>query len=96
MNNLRHFPIMLNEVNEHLIIDKNGKYLDCTFGRGGHSKIILDSLEQKGQLIAIDKDHEAINSAKLIQDERFEIHHSSILNFARSLKKKVLMGYLWI
>jgi 16S rRNA (cytosine1402-N4)-methyltransferase len=53
-------------------------------------------LEQKGELIAIDKDHEAINSAKSIQDERFEIYHSSILNFAKSLKKKVLMGYSWI
>lgn len=96
MNNFRHLPIMPYEVKEHLIINKNGKYLDCTFGRGGHSKIILDSLEQKGQLTAIDKDHEAINSARLIQDERFEIHHSSILNFAKSLKKKVLMGYSWI
>jgi 16S rRNA (cytosine1402-N4)-methyltransferase len=38
MNNFRHLPIMPNEVNEHLIINKNGKYLDCTFGRGGHSK----------------------------------------------------------
>ena len=96
MNNFRHLPIMPYEVNEHLIINKNGKYLDCTFGRGGHSKTILDNLEQKGKLIAIDKDHEAINSAKLIHDKRFEIHHSSILNFARSLKKKVLMGYSWI
>ena len=96
MNNFIHLPIMPYEVNEHLIIDKNGKYLDCTFGRGGHSKFILASLQQKGQLIAIDRDHEAINSAKLIKDERFEIHHSSILNFAKSLKKKVLMGYSWI
>jgi len=96
MSNFKHLPIMPHEVNKHLIINKNGKYLDCTFGRGGHSKTILDSLEQKGKLIAIDKDHEAIKSAKLIQDERFEIHHSSILNFAKSLKKKVLMGYSWI
>ena len=96
MNNFRHLPIMPYEVNEHLIINKNGKYLDCTFGRGGHSRIILDSLEHKSKLIAIDKDHEAINSAKLIEDKRFEIHHSSILNFAQSLKKKVLMGYSWI
>ena len=96
MSNFKHLPIMPHEVNEYLIINKNGKYLDCTFGRGGHSKTILDSLEQKGKLIAIDKDHEAIKSGKLIQDERFEIHHSSILNFAKSLKKKVLMGYSWI
>ncbi len=96
MNNFKHLPIMPHEVSEHLIINKNGKYLDCTFGRGGHSKTILDNLEHEGKLIAIDKDHEAIKSAKLIQDERFEIHHSSILNFAKSLKKKVLMGYSWI
>ena len=96
MNDFKHLPIMPYEVKKHLIINKNGKYLDCTFGRGGHSKTILDSLEQKGKLIAIDKDHEAIKSAKLIQDARFEIHHSSILNFAKSLKKKVLMGYSWI
>ena len=49
MNNFKHLPIMPFEVKEHLIINKNGKYLDCTFGRGGHSKIILDNLEQKGE-----------------------------------------------
>jgi len=48
-----HVPVMLNEVLDHLNLTKEGIYVDCTFGRGGHSRAILEKLE-KGKLIAFE------------------------------------------
>jgi len=48
-----HIPVMLSEVLEHLDINKNGVYVDCTFGNGGHSRAILENLE-KGKLVAFE------------------------------------------
>lgn len=96
MREFKHIPIMVNEIIKNFIINKNGRYLDCTFGRGGHAKAILNVLSNTGELTAIDKDLEALESAKNFKDQRFSIHHSSIINFSNSLKKKVLMVFLWI
>jgi len=49
----RHIPVMLNEVLNYLNLKKGGIYVDCTFGRGGHSRAILEKLE-KGKLIAFE------------------------------------------
>ncbi len=54
-----HVPVMLHEVIEGLQINPGGVYVDCTFGGGGHSKAILDHLNQQGKLIAFDQDPEA-------------------------------------
>ena len=54
-----HTPVLLNEVLEYLNIKKDGIYVDCTFGGGGHSKAILEKLEEKGKLIAFDQDEDA-------------------------------------
>ena len=62
--NFSHNPVMLNKVIEGLNILSNGTYVDCTFGRGGHSKNILKKIGKSGKLIAIDKDTEAENYAK--------------------------------
>lgn len=48
-----------------------GTYLDCTFGRGGHSRAVLGMLEDTGRLIALDRDPQAIESMKAITDSRF-------------------------
>ena len=48
-----HIPVMLNEVLNYLNLKKEGIYIDCTFGRGGHSRSILEKLE-KGKLIAFE------------------------------------------
>ena len=63
MSEFRHVPVMPREVIQGLEIKPDGKYLDCTLGGGGHSKMILDRL-QSGQLYAVDKDREAIAFAK--------------------------------
>ena len=63
-----HNPVMLNECLEGLNINPDGVYVDVTYGGGGHSKAILDSLSKKGRLIAFDQDEDA--KRNLINDER--------------------------
>ncbi|MEG0033980.1 MAG: 16S rRNA (cytosine(1402)-N(4))-methyltransferase RsmH [Bacilli bacterium] len=59
-----HIPVLLNEVIKGLNIKKDGTYLDLTLGRGGHSRKILENLGEKGQLISLDQDQEAIDYVK--------------------------------
>jgi len=54
-----------------------GTYVDATFGRGGHSRAILERLSESGRLIAFDKDAEAVAEAARIEDARFSIRHQS-------------------
>lgn len=73
-----HYSVLLNESIDLLNIKPDGCYIDGTFGRGGHSQVILAKLSSKGRLIAFDKDPEAVNYAKdIINDERFTIVHNS-------------------
>ncbi|MDG4811796.1 16S rRNA (cytosine(1402)-N(4))-methyltransferase RsmH [Hydrogenovibrio sp. 3SP14C1] len=73
-----HYPVMLSESVAGLAIDPDGIYIDCTFGRGGHSQAILNQLGEQGRLLAIDQDPEAIRYAKeSFNDSRFEIQHGS-------------------
>ncbi|MFA6178617.1 MAG: 16S rRNA (cytosine(1402)-N(4))-methyltransferase RsmH [Candidatus Methylopumilus sp.] len=71
-----HITVLLNEAVEALAIKPAGVYVDGTFGRGGHSRKILEQLGEKGRLIALDRDLAAIGSAASIQDARFQIVHS--------------------
>ncbi|MCB0262371.1 MAG: 16S rRNA (cytosine(1402)-N(4))-methyltransferase RsmH [Calditrichaeota bacterium] len=58
-----HEPVLGREVVEYLVIDRRGKYVDCTLGGGGHSQLILEFLENDGFLIGLDADTEAIQYA---------------------------------
>jgi 16S rRNA (cytosine1402-N4)-methyltransferase len=81
-----HYSVLLNESIDLLNIKPNGIYVDATFGRGGHSKAILDRLDNNGKLISFDKDIEAINYANLaMKDKRFYIKHDSFMNIKDSL-----------
>ncbi|WP_371188118.1 16S rRNA (cytosine(1402)-N(4))-methyltransferase RsmH [Thalassotalea maritima] len=72
-----HISVLLQEAVDGLDIKPDGTYIDCTFGRGGHSGLILKSLGENGRLIAIDRDPQAIESAqKFADDPRFQIVHS--------------------
>lgn len=64
---MEHTPVLFSEVIEGLHIQKNGIYVDCTLGRGGHSKGILSHLEG-GKLIAFDQDQTAINESHKVLD----------------------------
>ncbi len=74
-----HLPVLFNEVLEVLNIQPDGIYVDGTFGRGGHAGAILDRLGEKGRLLAIDKDPQAVAAAKerFGADARFEIKRGS-------------------
>lgn len=73
----KHITVLLNEAVEGLALKPNGIYIDGTFGRGGHSRLILSQLGENGRLIAIDRDPRAIAEAKNIDDPRFQIVHSA-------------------
>lgn len=77
MNAPKHITVMLNEAVDGLAIKPNGIYIDGTFGRGGHSRLILSKLGSQGRLIAIDRDPRAIAEANTISDPRFQIIHSA-------------------
>jgi 16S rRNA (cytosine1402-N4)-methyltransferase len=72
-----HTAVLLKEAVEALAVKPGGVYVDGTFGRGGHSRSILESLGETGRLIAMDRDPTAVAAARAIQDPRFCIQHKS-------------------
>jgi len=78
MTSLNHTTVLLSEAVEALLGGPwadAGTYVDATYGRGGHSRLVLSRLASQGRLIAFDKDVEAVADAKFIADERFSIRH---------------------
>ncbi|GED22188.1 16S rRNA (cytosine(1402)-N(4))-methyltransferase RsmH [Halomonas halmophila] len=76
----RHASVLLDGAVETLMHRAEGAYLDATFGRGGHSRAILERLAPQGRLLAIDRDPQAIQDAGRIEDPRFAIERG---DFAR-------------
>jgi 16S rRNA (cytosine1402-N4)-methyltransferase len=72
-----HRPVLLHEAVESLNVASSGTYVDCTFGRGGHSRLILAALGPDGRLIALDRDPQAVSAAAAIDDPRFTIVHGA-------------------
>ena len=70
-----HVTVLLEEAVEALAIKADGVYMDATFGRGGHSRRILAALNDKGRLIAVDRDPAAISAGQAINDPRFRLVH---------------------
>ncbi|MEI6894919.1 MAG: 16S rRNA (cytosine(1402)-N(4))-methyltransferase RsmH [Colwellia sp.] len=88
-----HISVLLNEAIDGLAIAGEGCYIDCTFGRGGHSTLILSKLSEHGRLIAIDRDPTAIIAAEKFKDDaRFLIEHQGFAALADIAKKHDLMG----
>jgi 16S rRNA (cytosine1402-N4)-methyltransferase len=71
----QHTTVLLSEAVDALDPQPDGTYVDATFGRGGHSRLLLSRLSPQGRLIAFDKDPDAIAAAAQIQDPRFAIRH---------------------
>ena len=70
-----HRTVLLNEAITALQVNPDGHYIDATFGRGGHSRLLLSQLSASGRLTAFDKDLDAIAEAQSIDDPRFSIRH---------------------
>lgn len=79
---LSHRTVLLNEAIEALLIKPDGHYIDATFGRGGHSHLLLSRLSAAGRLTAFDKDLEAVAQARNVADPRFSIRHESFTALA--------------
>lgn len=78
----QHKAVLLTETIDALVTNPGGKYIDATFGRGGHSRALLARLDTHAQLLVIDQDHAAIEQANLLaeQDKRVMVKHG---NFAQ-------------
>ncbi|MES2299006.1 MAG: 16S rRNA (cytosine(1402)-N(4))-methyltransferase RsmH [Pseudomonadota bacterium] len=88
-----HRTVLLDEAVDalHLEGDRaDGIYIDGTFGRGGHSRLILSKLGAAGRLIAFDKDPQAIHTASEVQDERFAIVHDSFATMRSALAARAI------
>ncbi len=92
MSSNEHVPVLLGPVLDGLQIKESGVYVDGTFGRGGHSRAILEKLGKAGRLIAIDRDPQAISSAPatLTDDPRFELIRGEIAELEKFLGEREL------
>ena len=91
-----HVTVMLHEAVEALAIKPEGVYVDGTFGRGGHSRLILSQLGEHGQLWVFDKDPRAIATARELaaQDARVRVVHDSFKTMSEYLLANSVDGVL--
>lgn len=81
-----HETVLLHEAVDALQIKPSGIYVDGTFGRGGHSRLILRQLGAEGRLIALDKDPAAVAEGRAISDARFQMVHSGFAQLGDVLR----------
>ncbi|CAL4321527.1 16S rRNA (cytosine(1402)-N(4))-methyltransferase RsmH [Buchnera aphidicola] len=89
---IKHISVMKKEVIKSLKIEKNGIYIDSTFGMGGHSLAILKEIGEKGELYSIDKDPMAVFIGNQIKDKRFHIVHENFSKILNHIKFKNIIG----
>lgn len=82
-----HVTVLLDEAVESLAIKAEGVYMDGTFGRGGHSRLILSKLGEKGRLVAVDRDLQAIAAGAAIHDPRFQLVHRAFGDIAEAARE---------
>src|SRR5437763_15998085 len=85
-----HRPVLLEEAIAGLAVRPDGVYVDGTFGRGGHSRAILDRLGPSGRLIALDRDPESEAAAQSITDSRFKFFRAKFSALGEVLRKEDL------
>jgi 16S rRNA (cytosine1402-N4)-methyltransferase len=96
MSSNLHVPVLLGPVLNGLNLKPDGRYVDGTFGRGGHSKEILRQLGEHGRLIAIDRDPQAITavSEALAEDPRFELIRGDFAQLETLIGERNLVGQI--
>jgi 16S rRNA (cytosine1402-N4)-methyltransferase len=90
-----HFPVLLEESIDFLVQKVDGNFIDCTYGRGGHSSAILDKLTKNGHLTSFDKDPEAYEHAANISKNNFTPIHSSFNNINKYFSNNSVDGILY-
>ncbi|HET9114202.1 MAG TPA: 16S rRNA (cytosine(1402)-N(4))-methyltransferase RsmH [Burkholderiales bacterium] len=88
---LRHETVLLEQAVAALKVKPDGTYVDATFGRGGHSRRILEQLGERGRLLGFDKDPAAIAAGADWNDRRFELVHSGFEHVAAELAEREIM-----
>lgn len=92
---MKHLPVLYEESLQELKIQPDGHYVDCTFGRGGHSQGILAQLGEKGRLLAFDRDLDAVNSTlakTMSKDPKFTLHHGCFSDLETVVTKHGWLG----
>lgn len=94
MTGFQHLTVLCEETVDAILGDRNGCYIDATFGRGGHSRQLLAALAPEARVIGFDKDPEAIAAGEALAraDRRFSIIHDSFASMARHLEEMALAG----
>ncbi|NTV69223.1 MAG: 16S rRNA (cytosine(1402)-N(4))-methyltransferase RsmH [Azonexaceae bacterium] len=87
-----HVTVLLEEAVGALAIKADGIYVDATFGRGGHSRRILSELNEKGRLVAVDRDPQAIAAGAAIDDPRFLLVHRAFGELAEAADEAGVSG----
>ncbi|WP_409526654.1 16S rRNA (cytosine(1402)-N(4))-methyltransferase RsmH, partial [Pseudomonas sp.] len=89
-----HITVLLDEAVEALALRADGCYLDGTFGRGGHSRLILSKLGPQGRLLGFDKDPQAITTGQALaaEDGRFVIVQRSFAELGSEVAERGLHG----
>ena len=82
-----HQTVLLQEAVEALAVKPSGIYVDGTFGRGGHSRAILERLGPDGRLLALDRDPQAVAAARAINDQRLTMLHHSFGELAGAVQQ---------
>jgi 16S rRNA (cytosine1402-N4)-methyltransferase len=80
-----HRTVLLHQAVQQLITNPHGVYVDATFGRGGHTRLLLQQLAADARVIALDRDPEAVAAAAAIQDARFHILHAAFSQLSQAL-----------
>ena len=83
----QHLTVLLREAVEALAIKPAGVYVDATFGRGGHSRAILEALGPEGRLLALDRDPRAIAAAAAIGDARLKVVHRPFADMGEAVRE---------
>jgi 16S rRNA (cytosine1402-N4)-methyltransferase len=81
----QHIPVLLHEATDAVVTVPEGRYVDGTFGRGGHSRALLARLAPQGRVVAFDKDPQAVAAAAAIADARFTGVHASFASMRERL-----------
>ncbi len=89
-----HQPVLFREVVDALRPRRDGVYMDCTFGRGGHATAVLQRLGPTGMVISIDKDPQAVATGQKLaeRDARLRIHRGSFARLAQVAKAEDVFG----
>lgn len=88
MHTYTHIPVLAEPFIDGWLTDPDGCYVDATFGRGGHSRLLLQRLSEKGRLLGLDRDPQAVEEGRKLEqeDSRFTMFHTDFAGMEHALE----------